>query len=81
MLSTAGHDLNINSSACRVIVMTSYVTTTVLLAAYSAALISFMTLQDFKLPFSSFQELVRHKEYRLVTLPGTAQMSYFDVRP
>jgi hypothetical protein len=79
MFSTAGHDLNINSTAFRVIVMTSYVTTTVLLAAYSAALISFMTVQDFKLPFTSFRELVQHRQYKLGTQSGTAQISYFDV--
>ncbi|XP_033611186.1 probable glutamate receptor [Cryptotermes secundus] len=73
-----GHDMNMNSSACRMIIMTSYVTTTVLLAAYSAALVSFMTVQDFKLPFSSFQELLQLRHYRLGTLAGSAQISYFE---
>lgn len=72
--------MNINSSACRMIIMTSYVTTTVLLAAYSAALVSFMTVQDFKLPFSSFRELLQLRHYRLGALSGSAQISYFEVR-
>lgn len=72
--------MNMNSSACRMIIMTSYVTTTVLLAAYSAALVSFMTVQDFKLPFSSFRELLHLRNYRLGTLSGSAQISYFEVR-
>jgi hypothetical protein len=62
------------------IIVTSYVTTTVLLAAYSAALVSFMTVQDTKLPFASFRELLEHGEYRLGTLQGTAHISYFNVR-
>jgi hypothetical protein len=71
--------MNINSSACRVIFLTSYVTTTVLLAAYSAALVSFMAVQDLRLPFSSFRELLQHKQYRLGMLTGSAHISYFDV--
>jgi hypothetical protein len=62
------------------IIVTSYLTTTVLLAAYSAALISFMTVQNVKLPFTTFEELLQHGEYRLGTLQGTAHISYFNVR-
>jgi hypothetical protein len=80
VIALVGHDMNISSSACRMIIMTSYVTTTVLLAAYSAALVSFMAVQDFRLPFSSFRELLQLKSYRLGTLSGSAQISYFHVR-
>ena len=62
------------------ITVTSYVTTTVFLAAYSAALISFMAVQDVKLPFTTFRGLLQHREYRLGTLQGTAHISYFYVR-
>jgi hypothetical protein len=62
------------------IVMTSYVTTTVLLAAYSAALVSFMAVQEIRLPFKSFPEMLLQKHYRLGTLAGSAQISYFEVR-
>jgi hypothetical protein len=72
--------MNINSASFRTIIVTSYVTTTVLLAAYSAALVSFMTVQDVKLPFTTFEGLLRHGEYRLGTLQGTAYISYFNVR-
>ena len=75
-----GYDMNMNSSSFRMIIVTSYVTTTVLLAAYSAALISFMTVQNVKLPFTTFEELLQHGEYRLGTLQGTAHISYFNVR-
>ena len=72
--------MNINSSSFRAIIVTSYVTTTVLLAAYSAALVSFMTVQYVKLPFATFRELLQHSGYRLGTLQGTAHISYFNVR-
>jgi hypothetical protein len=55
------------------------VTTTVLLAAYSAKLISFMTVQHVKLPFTTFEGLLKHGEYRLGTLQGTAYISYFNL--
>jgi hypothetical protein len=72
--------MNISSSSFRVIIVTSYVTITVLLAAYSAALISFMTVQDVHLPFTTFEGLLQHGEYRLATAQGTAHISYFNVR-
>jgi len=72
--------MNINSSSFRMIIVTSYVTTTVLLAAYSAALISFMAVQNVMLPFTTFEGLLQHDEYRLGTQQGTAHISYFNVR-
>jgi hypothetical protein len=72
--------MNINSLSFRIIIVTSYVTITVLLAAYSAALISFMTVQDIQLPFTTFEGLLQHGEYRLATAQGTAYISYFNVR-
>jgi hypothetical protein len=74
-----GYDMNINSSSFRMTIVTSNVTTTVLLAAYSAALISFMTVQNVKLPFTTFEGLLQHGEYRLGTEQGTAYISYFKV--
>jgi hypothetical protein len=76
----AGYDMQINSSSFRMITVTSYVTITVLLAAYSAALISFVTVQNVKLPFTTFQGLLQQAEYRLTTVQGTAYISYFNVR-
>jgi hypothetical protein len=39
-----------------------------------------MTVQDVKLPFTTFEGLLQHDEYRLGTLQGTALISYFNVR-
>ena len=72
--------MNSNSSSFRIIIVTSYVTTTVLLAAYSAALISFMTVQIITLPFTKYEGLLQHDEYRMGILQGTAHISYFNVR-
>jgi len=80
LLAITGYDMNINSSSFRMIIVTSYVTTTVLLAAYSAALISFMTVQFVTMPFTTFEGLLQHDEYRLGIMQGTAHISYFNVR-
>ena len=80
MLAITGYDMSINSSSFRMIIVTSYVTTTVLLAAYSAALISFMTVQTVTLPFTTFEGLLQHDEYRLAVEQGTAHISFFNVR-
>ena len=80
LLPITGYDMNINSPSFRTTIVTSYVTTTVLLAAYSAALISFMTVQIVTLPFTTFEGLLQHDEYRVGILQGTATISYFNVR-
>ncbi|KAJ9592094.1 hypothetical protein L9F63_001322 [Diploptera punctata] len=74
-----GFDMNIKYSACRTILVTSYLTTTVLLAAYSAALISSLTVQDLKLPFTTFIEMLRIKQLKLELLAGTAHVTFFNV--
>jgi hypothetical protein len=72
--------MNFKFSSFRIMIVTSYVTITVLLSAYSAALISFMTVQDIKLPFTTFEGLLQHGEYQLATVQGTVHISYFNVR-
>jgi hypothetical protein len=72
--------MNINSSSFRMTILTSYLTTTVLLAAYSAALVSFITVQHVKLPFTTFEEMLQNGEYRLGTEQGTVLINIFKVR-
>ncbi|PSN32789.1 Ionotropic receptor 186 [Blattella germanica] len=76
-----GLDMQISSSGCRAIIVTSHLTTTVLLAAYSAALISSLTVQDMKLPFSTYNDLLKYREYTLSTTAGTAMLTYFQDSP
>lgn len=51
----------------------------VLVAAYSAALVSFLTVQRGELPFTSFQGLLEDGTYKLGVTKG-AEISYFSVR-
>jgi hypothetical protein len=58
---------------------TAYVAGLVLVAAYSAALVSFLTVQRSELPFTSFQGLLEDGTYKLGVTKG-AEVSYFSVR-
>lgn len=59
--------------------MTSYLTATVVMASYSAVFISYVTVQDLKLPVATFQDLLKDGRYHLLAVIGTAQLNYFDV--
>ncbi|XP_069700771.1 glutamate receptor 1-like [Periplaneta americana] len=48
------------------------------MAAYSAALISFITVDELKIPFQDFKELLRNGRYRMSIQAGTGQISYFE---
>jgi hypothetical protein len=49
------------------------------MAAYSAVFISYLTVQDLKLPVATFDDLLKDGRYRLLAVTGTAQLNYFDV--
>jgi hypothetical protein len=49
------------------------------MAAYSAVFISYLTVQDLKLPVATFQDLLKDGRYHLLAVTGTAQLNYFDV--
>jgi hypothetical protein len=55
-----------------------YLVSMVILVAYSAALISFLTVQRKVLPFETLEELLHDGTYNLQVLPGV-EMSYFHV--
>jgi len=66
------------SLAIRIVYLTSYVMSMVILAAYSGALISFLTVQRTVLPFETLEEFLHDGTYNLQVLPG-AEISYFNV--
>ena len=66
------------SLACRSIYLASYVVSVVILVAYSAELISFLTIQRTVLPFETLEEFLYDGTYNLQVFPG-AEMSYFHV--
>jgi hypothetical protein len=79
MVSTVGSKVNAKSSAIRAISVTSYLTATIVMAAYSAVFISYLTVQHLKLPVATFQDLLKDGRYHLLAVTGTAQLNYFDV--
>ncbi|KAJ9585825.1 hypothetical protein L9F63_020527 [Diploptera punctata] len=61
--------------SARVIYITAHMVLTVMAAAYSGALVSFLSARHYKLPFTSFQGLLDGR-YRLGVLQGSAQFTY-----
>jgi hypothetical protein len=61
-----------------VVYLTSYLVGYVLVAAYSAALVSFLAVQRDELPFTSFEGLLEDGTYKLGVTKG-AEVSYFSV--
>jgi len=61
----AGHDITPRSTSCRLVYITTYFTALVLLAAYSAALISSLTVYRSNLPFQDLEGILRDRTYKL----------------
>ena len=61
----AGHDITPRSTSCRLVYITAYFTALVLLAAYSAALISSLTVYRSNLPFRDLEGILRDRTYKL----------------
>lgn len=67
--------------SCRVVFLTSYFTAVVLLAGYSAFLISFLATRETKeFPFTSFKQFLADGRYQLGMLSDSAFTFYFEVR-
>ena len=75
----AGQRDEVNSASGRIVVLTAYMTSLVLMAAYSAFLISNLAVQPRDLPFSDLQGLVYEGSYKLGVVDGTSTISIFDV--
>jgi hypothetical protein len=60
---SAGHDVTPRSCACRLVYWLGYVTAVVVMAAYSATLISFLTIQNKEPPFKTLEALVADRSY------------------
>ncbi|XP_021923862.1 glutamate receptor-like [Zootermopsis nevadensis] len=73
-----GSTINVRSSVIRAISVTSYLTATVVMAAYSAAFVSNLTIQSLQLPFTTYEGLLKDGRFRLLAVSGTAQLNYFD---
>ncbi|XP_069702373.1 glutamate receptor U1-like [Periplaneta americana] len=66
------------SPSCRLIFMTSYLLSTILLTAYSATLISFLAVRQANLPFTTFQGLLEDGSYRIGALTHSILVESFN---
>ncbi|XP_069704868.1 glutamate receptor ionotropic, kainate 3-like [Periplaneta americana] len=76
-----GHDTTPYSWSCRLVFFTSYLTGVIVLVAYSATFISFLTVKKAVLPFTDFKGLLQDGTYKLGVLPNSAQMNYLQPPP
>ncbi|XP_023708697.1 glutamate receptor ionotropic, delta-2 isoform X2 [Cryptotermes secundus] len=73
-----GQDFTPKSISCRLVFLTAYLTAVILLSAYSAALISFLTKQSVVMPFRDLQGLLKDGTYRLGIMPDSAEYEMFE---
>ena len=78
-LCVTGQQDEVKNTSGRIIIFTSYMTSLVLLAAYSAFLISILAVQRQELPFRDLQGLLNDGSYRLGVVPNTSQINKFNV--
>lgn len=63
-----------------IIQLVIHVTAVVILAAYSAALISFLAVKVFIMPFTTMEGLLKDGTYRFGVISNSADFSFFQVR-
>lgn len=68
-----------NSPSGRTIFLASFVLSTVLLTAYSAALISKLAVREPIRPFDSLDTLSKDGTYKLVAIGDSTDFTYFSV--
>jgi len=75
----AGQPEVFKSTSGRIVVLTSNMTSVVLMAAYSAFLISSLAVQHQHLPFKDLQGLLHDGSYRLGVLRNSSDFNMFEV--
>ena len=73
-----GQDSTPKSWSCRTVYLTSYLVGVVLLAAYSAALISFLSVKGAVMPFETLHDMLGDETYNLY-VPSGVELSFFRV--
>lgn len=68
------------SMPCRIVFSSAYLMTGILLPAYSAALISYLTVNIPVRPFNSLEEMLGVGTHKLMAARKTAEYVYFSVR-
>ena len=78
-LCVIGQQVVFKNTSSRIVILTSYVTALVLMAAYSAFLISSLAVQHRNLPFNDLQGLLHDGSYRLGVVGNSSLFSSFRV--
>ena len=78
-ICVTGQPVVIKNTSARIVMLTSYMTTLVLMAAYSAYLISSLAVQQRDLPFSDLQGLLYDGSYKLGVWRNGSDFNMFDV--
>lgn len=65
--------------ATRTVHLAVHLTSVILLAAYSGALISFLAVQIFTMPFTTMEGLLKDGTYRFGVVPNSAEYNLFSV--
>lgn len=77
--SFSGNSLIPGSWSCRIIVFTTYLISIILIAAYSGALTSFITVEKPQRPFDSLESMLKDGTYTLEQIPESSGYTYFAV--
>ena len=72
-----GSSIDPKSIASRIVFLVSFLCGVLIYTAYSAKLISFLSVTKATLPFSSMKELLHVKDFSVGTLRGTSMVSFF----
>ncbi|XP_069700768.1 glutamate receptor U1-like [Periplaneta americana] len=74
-----GHSRTPVSLPCRIIYLTIYLTSVVMMASYSASLISHVLIKVYEMPFEDFEGFLRDGRYQLGMRANGAQFMYFKM--
>jgi hypothetical protein len=78
-LCAAGQPDEVKSAPGRIVILATYMTLIVLLAAYSAFLISSLAVEPRSLPFRDLQGLLHDGSYKLGVKGQSSYTNLFDV--
>jgi hypothetical protein len=75
----AGQPNGLKTASVRIVTLTSYITSLVILAGYSASLISSLAVERRHLPFKNLQGLLNDGSYKLGVAGNSSQFYIFEV--
>jgi hypothetical protein len=78
-LFVTGQPDDVRGTSGKIIILTTYMTSLVLLAAYSAFLTSSLAVQRRELPFRDFQGLLDDGSYRMGVMSNSSHLNNFNV--